>query len=146
MIKVACLSLFLSLLVACSKSDNDMTSDGYTYIDGNGLGGKWVAVTHYGSNGSGLITMPLTSEYRFTVEFRNDSTMSHSANCPTHNFIFDSYNITTTSPPLTLRVNSSASSFSMNWYYSFEDNNPNELLLAPGAGIEPNYYRLKRIK
>ncbi|MCX6320011.1 MAG: hypothetical protein NTW29_22215 [Bacteroidetes bacterium] len=136
----------LLILAGCSKQDNTTPDDGIVYINGTGLEGKWIAVRHYGSNGGGMIEMALTGDQRFTVEFKSDSTLYHSATCPTGNFVYDSYSLVNAVPPYTLRVKSSASSFSRVWYYGFEDNNTNELLLAVQPGIEPNYYRMKRIK
>lgn len=136
--------IVILLLFSCRKNGSE-TDPNDPVPPSNGLGGKWEAITHYYSNGSGLNVVQLTAGDRFTVDFKPDSTLYHSPNCPTGHITYDRYNLLTTSTAQIIKVTSTAALLEKRWYYGFEDSTRTRLILSINPGYEPNYYLMKRI-
>ncbi|MCX6320010.1 MAG: hypothetical protein NTW29_22210 [Bacteroidetes bacterium] len=144
MIKSILSFLLIFFLVACKKNASEANLN-EPVEPSLGLGGKWEAITHYYSNGSGLNQVNLTGADRFIVDFKSDSTLFHSANAPTYHVTYDRYGLTQSGSTLIINVASTATLLNRIWYYGFVDSTRTYLILSINPGYEPDYYHMKRI-
>jgi hypothetical protein len=92
MVSRSYLLALLMVVLSCNKKP-DVQEDGYVYISGSGLGGKWLAKEKYVSAGGGPIPVNLPREQWFTMEFKSDSSFTYSANFPKTDSLFSQYSL-----------------------------------------------------
>ena len=139
MVSRSYLLALLMVVLSCNKKP-DVQEDGYVYISGSGLGGKWLAKEKYVSAGGGPIPVNLPREQWFTMEFKSDSSFTYSANFPKTDSLFSQYSLSGFYINVTSTVNTKRDS----WIYEFMPDGNLDLSLF--RCFEGCSYRLRRIR
>lgn len=131
--------LLFCTLFSCNK-DNIRSGDGYVYISGTGLSGKWLVTERWQSPGAGGSWYNLEPADKFTVEFLEDSSFRYSANFPMRDSLFNRYSLNGNR----IAMRSTSGPAATNWYYEIDPGG--RLQLSIVLCIEGCQYGLRRIQ
>lgn len=132
-------AIFTIIGIACNKRGT-VEDDGYVYITGSGLVGKWLAKESFVSPGGGTILVDLPRDKWFTMEFKADSSFTYSANFPKADSLFSQYSLS----GYWMSVSSLVNSKTDRWYYDLGADDKLELGIF--MCFEGCSYLLRRIQ
>ncbi len=132
--------VFFTILGFSCNKQVVVEDDGYVYITGSGLAGKWVAKESFVSAGGGAILVDLPRDRWFTMEFKSDSSFTYSASFPKADSLFSQYSLSGSWMSVSSLVNSKTD----RWYYNLGADD--KLELGVFMCFEGCSYLLRRIQ